>query len=278
MSELLRITDLEIRYPLSTFGGAGLHSSLKDLFVSQTARLFSPNKRTTKRHHQALKSLTLSAQAGDRIGILGQNGSGKTTLCRSIAGLLHPYSGKVQTNGKILALFEPGLYVNPDLTGRENAKLLTTLFFPWHESPQTLIDEALAFSELGTFIDAPVKTYSSGMMSRLCLSVLSGVSSDLLILDEVFGGTDLRFQKLISDRFEKSMTQSGCVILVSHALVQFRKFCNRLIVMHQGEMVFDGDVEKGIEIFTALNLTTPVQNEATQANAAFRESSCPPPA
>lgn len=238
------VKDVSLTYPMFTYAQG---HSLRDKFIEWTK---NPGfSRPKVGRFQAIKNVSFEIKKGERVGLLGVNGSGKSSLCRLLAKILSPQSGEIRTYGKVQALFEPSLYVNPDLTGRENAKLLATLFFG-KQSDVKWVEDALDFSEIGSHLDAPLKSYSHGMQSRLCLSILSTLKSDILILDEVFGGTDIHFQKKLTARFWESLKSSGTVILVSHALSHFRQYCNRVIVLNQGEIEFDGNVEAGIEIFS----------------------------
>jgi ABC-type polysaccharide/polyol phosphate transport system ATPase subunit len=194
------------------------------------------------------KDMDLVVKTGERVGVLGVNGAGKTSLCRCIAGMYRPNSGTVEIKGALRALFNAGVGIQPELTGRENAELLTHFFYPEvsHAESLEIIADSLAFSELGKFLDTPFRLYSNGMQTRLCLSLASARPTDLLILDEVFDGADTFFREKIEARVLKTMQQSGAVIFVSHSFEQIRKVCTRVVVLAGGKILFDGDPETAI--------------------------------
>ena len=195
-----------------------------------------------------MSNLNLSIYEGDRVGVLGVNGAGKSSLCRAIAGGYKPKVGKIETSGKILAIFDTSMGIIPELTGRENATLLYEFLFPElsADNKMKLLKDALEFSELGDFVDVPFYKYSKGMQARLCLSVISSCGSDILILDEVFDGADEFFSKKISERVLDMINASGSVVFVSHSVEQVARVCNRVVVLRGGNVVFDGRVEDGI--------------------------------
>jgi ABC-type polysaccharide/polyol phosphate transport system ATPase subunit len=196
-----------------------------------------------------LEDINLEVKRGDRLGIMGINGSGKTTLCRSISGMFVPQVGTVQVNGEVRAIFDTNVGILPELTGRENAHLLASLIYPYAENKEELIEDAIQFSELGHYIDTPFRNYSKGMQARLCLSLISAIPCDILILDEVYDGADMFFQKKIAARVLDMITHSGAVIFVTHAFEQIREACNRIIVINDKKIIYDGDIEGGIKVF-----------------------------
>lgn len=202
----------------------------------------------------ALDDISFEVKRGDRIGILGINGSGKTTLCRCLSGMLVPSEGSVETHGEVRPIFNTTISVLPELTGRENAEMLALLLFPdlTPEERQSLVNEGLAFAELGDFLDVPFKSYSRGMQARLCLSVITARPCDLLILDEVFEGADLSFQKKISKRTLSMIEDSGAVVLVSHFPEHIKLSCNRVLIIDKSKLVFDGDVDKGLNLYNKI--------------------------
>lgn len=249
-SKILSIKDLNLMFRTYRYG----KDSLRDKFVNIFKKNLFKNQNQETLH--VIKNLNLDIHAGERVGILGVNGSGKTTLCRSIANMLTPASGSIEIYGVCRAIFNTTIGVVPQLTGRENAQLLSVLLFPELNSIErdNLVQEALTFSELGDFLDTPFIYYSKGMQARLCLSIISSKACDLLILDEVFDGADIFFQEKISNRVLKMMKDSKAVLLVSHNYPQIRKACNKVIVIHGGVVAFSGSVEEGIQFYENLNL------------------------
>lgn len=239
---LLRVKDLKVHFELDHYQESGI----RDLFVSAVTHpvefLFKP-----KEIFYVLDGIDLEIKKGMRIGILGVNGTGKTTLCRCIAGMMKAQQGKIESNAEIRAIFDTGTGIMPELTGRENAHLLARLFFPEIADVTPLVNEAIEFSELGHFIDVPFKKYSKGMQSRLMLSLVSSKATDILILDEVFDGADVFFQKKLAERMKAFIKNSGATIFVSHSPEQIRQVCNQVLVLHQGKVLYFGEVEEGIE-------------------------------
>lgn len=201
-----------------------------------------------------LQNINLEVNKGDRIGVVGVNGTGKTSLCRVICEMYRPDKGQVTLNGEVRAIFDTSIGVQPELTGRENAALIARLMFSKISRTElnTLVEEALIFSELGHFVDIPYKNYSKGMQARLCLSLISAKPCDVLILDEVFDGADTFFQKKISNRVLEMIKNSGAVIFVSHSPDQIRSACNRVIVLNEHKIHFDGGVEEGLSAYAHL--------------------------
>lgn len=219
--------------------------SWRDVFV----RRLSGEKAEKPEVLQACRNIDFSVFQGERVAIVGANGAGKTSLCRLIAGYYRPTSGRIERFGRVRALFEVATIVQPELTGRENAELLTKLLYPGEDVSMEL-REALEFSELGRFLDVPLRTYSKGMHARLGLSLATMKAADILILDEVFDGADQFFREKIAARTVRLMEKSGAVIFISHSLQQIRQVCNRVIVLEHGRITFDGAIDPGLSYFS----------------------------
>jgi ABC-type polysaccharide/polyol phosphate transport system ATPase subunit len=246
--EILNLTNVDIVFNSYVYK----HETLRDSFIRSLQGPFGDRGHINSLH--VLKKIDLKVKVGERIGVLGHNGSGKTTLCRCIAGMLTPSSGHVELKGTCRAIFDTGTGILPQLTGRENAHLLSIMMYPdlSKKERKVLLDEALEFSELGDFLDTPYVNYSKGMQARLCLSVLSAKECELLVLDEVFDGADIFFQEKITKRVLTLMEKSGSVLFVSHNLNQVRMACNQVIVLDQGRVWFKGGVEEGIKLYGAM--------------------------
>ncbi len=240
---ILSIENLKLAFPKKLYQT----SSLRDVFISSMSR----SKALTENDiHVVLNGIDLQMHRGDRIGILGKNGVGKSTFCRTISGYYKPPVGNIAVYGTIRALYEASLAFYYELSGRENLKILAEIFYDRNRDDlQALIDESIAFSELGEAIDAPLKTYSKGMQVRLTLSLLSAKPCDLLILDEVFDGVDEFFRKKLSARVRNLIDKSSSVILVSHQENQILEICNRVLVMRDGKFVFDGSPEEAFKVY-----------------------------
>ncbi|MFN7454834.1 MAG: ABC transporter ATP-binding protein [Pseudobdellovibrionaceae bacterium] len=228
------------------------NDSLRDQFVRATQNPLKFLLKEPERLH-VLKNLEFTISQGERVGLLGLNGVGKTSLCRAIAGFYNTGLNIVTVHGKVRAIFDTTMGIYPELTGRENAELLAEFMYAEASDRAELVKEALEFSELGTFLDTPFKNYSNGMQARLCLSLVSARPTDRLILDEVFEGADLFFKQKISQRVLKMIHDSGAVIFVSHDPAQMKEVCNRVLILNQGELIFDGSPEEGHEIYKKMD-------------------------
>ncbi|MFU0826461.1 MAG: Leukotoxin translocation ATP-binding protein LktB [Lachnoclostridium sp.] len=197
----------------------------------------------------ALKDVSLQVKKGDRLGILGLNGAGKSTLLKIIAGVLKPTEGTVTVKGKIAPLLELGAGFEPQYTGAENIYLYGAVLGYSREFIAEKYDEIVAFSELGKFIDVPLKNYSSGMRSRLGFAIATIVEPDVLILDEVLSVGDAKFKKKCEAKIQSMFDKGVTVLFVSHSLPQVQKICNKAILLEQGRIVASGDIDEVSAIY-----------------------------
>lgn len=192
----------------------------------------------------ALKDVTFSVERGDRVGILGLNGAGKSTLLKVIAGVFKPTEGTVKKSGKVAPLIELGAGFEKEYTGSENIFLNGALLGYSRDFIEDKYDEIVEFSELGEFINVPVKNYSSGMRARLGFSIATMVSPEILILDEVLSVGDAKFRKK-SEKKILDMFQDGVTVLfVSHSLEQVKRLCNKAMILDHGKLIAYGDIEE----------------------------------
>lgn len=208
--------------------------------------ILPPYFKDTTTSFYALKNINLDIYEGEKVGIIGMNGSGKTSLCRLITGLYSPSSGSIKTLYRPRGLFSASTAIHSELTGRENTEFLVKLLYPKRSHYRDLVDEIIDFAELGDFADAPFEKYSMGMKTRLCLSIISCRPEKILVLDEVFNGADTYFTQKVSDRFLELINNSGTVVFVSHSLSQVQAICQRCVVLHHGEVVFDGKTDEAL--------------------------------
>lgn len=194
------------------------------------------------------------AKKGDRIALIGKNGAGKTTLCRCLTGIYKPQFGQIKVEGKVRSIIDPATIIYPDLTGRENAKIMMDLLYPSDKGKaQELLSDALEFSGLGAHLDKSFRQYSNGMQTRLCLSLATCTPSDIFILDEVFEGADAEFQEKISARILRLISQSGIVFFVSHSESQIRRVCNKGLLLNEGKIINYGNLDQVFETYSKLN-------------------------
>jgi ABC-2 type transport system ATP-binding protein len=221
--------------------------SLKERIVT-----FGRRGRKFREEFWALSDVAFTIEAGTTIGLIGHNGSGKSTLLKIIGGIISPTAGRVQTRGRIAALLELGAGFHPDLTGRENVFLNASLLGISRAETERRFDEIVAFSGIGEFIDTPVKFYSSGMFVRLAFSVAIHAEPDILLVDEVLAVGDESFQRQCLDKIREFQEQGRTIILVTHGLANVMEFCDRVVLLDHGNLVFDGDPIEGVGKFRDL--------------------------
>lgn len=215
--------------------------------------LFSKFFRHDSKVHDfnAVKNISFSVARGEMLGLVGRNGSGKSTLLKIIAGVYKPTAGRVHLNGTIAPLLELGAGFHLELTGRENIMLNGLLLGfskrEMHERERAIIE----FADIGDFIDAPVKQYSSGMYTRLAFSIATSVDPDILVLDEILAVGDAGFQKKCFDRLERFRASGKTILLVTHSMAQVKDYCDRAILLDQGNMLADGQPREVIELYNA---------------------------
>jgi lipopolysaccharide transport system ATP-binding protein len=197
--------------------------------------------------HEALHDISFDLRRGEALGIIGLNGSGKSTLLQIIAGVLPATSGRVQTHGRIAALLELGSGFNPELTGRENIHINGAILGLERARIDAIMDDIIAFADIGDYIEQPVKTYSSGMALRLAFSVQVHVEPDILIVDEALAVGDAAFQAKAMTRIQEILARGTTMLFVGHDLNALRAFCQRAILLENGRMAMFGAPEEVIE-------------------------------
>jgi lipopolysaccharide transport system ATP-binding protein len=200
----------------------------------------------------ALRNLDLGIEAGDRVGIIGRNGAGKSTLLKILSRITAPTEGIVRIRGRVTSLLEVGTGFHPELTGRENVYLNGAIQGMRRWEIMRKLDEIVDFSEVGKFLDTPVKRYSSGMYIRLAFAVVAHLDSDILLADEVLAVGDLAFQqKCLGKMEEMSKNQGRTVVFVSHQLNAISELCTKAIVLERGSLAFAGSVREGLSRYLA---------------------------
>lgn len=191
----------------------------------------------------ALKDVSFDVRKGEVMGIIGHNGAGKSTLLKVISGILKPTEGSLQVNGTIVPMLELGSGFDFELSGRENIFLNGAILGYSEKFLQDKYDEIVAFSELGEFIEAPLRNYSSGMVMRLAFSIATVVNPDILIVDEILAVGDAAFQEKSKKRMLELMGGGTTVLFVSHSLEQIREMCDRVLWLDHGRMRLCGDAQ-----------------------------------
>jgi ABC-type polysaccharide/polyol phosphate transport system ATPase subunit len=199
----------------------------------------------------ALSNLTLTAGEGDRIGVIGHNGAGKSTLLKLLAGVYPPTTGERVVEGKICSLFDIALGFEPDASGWDNIRYRSYLL---GETPRTVkkkVHQIADFSELGDFLNIPVRYYSSGMMVRLAFSISTAVEPEVLLIDEVLGAGDLAFQIKAKQRMREMMASARLMVLVTHEIPTLEQICNRAIWLQHGSVMMDGKPHEVVAAYKA---------------------------
>ena len=201
---------------------------------------------------RALSDVSIDILNGDRIGLIGLNGAGKTTLLKVFAGVYEPSQGRIVSSGSISSLLDTNVGLNSDATGRENI-ILRGMYMGIHpQEMRTRVDEVAAFTELGHYIDMPVRTYSAGMMIRLAFSISTCVPPDILIMDEWLTAGDAQFLDKAQRRVEEFVRGSSILVLASHSTQLVEQWCNRVILLHQGRVVTMGPVKEVVAAYRRL--------------------------
>ncbi len=191
----------------------------------------------------ALKDVSFEVRKGEVVGIIGRNGAGKSTLLKVISGILKPTEGQVRVDGNIVPMLELGSGFDTDLTGQENIYLNGAILGYAEEFLKDKYDEIVEFSELGKFIDVPIRNYSSGMLMRLAFSIATVVNPEILIVDEILAVGDVSFQEKSKARMLELMSGGTTVLFVSHGLEQIREMCNRVVWLDGGTVKMIGDAK-----------------------------------
>ena len=215
------------------------------LYKNEKARfkaIFTKNRGVKK--HPALKGVSFKIYPGESVGIIGKNGAGKSTLLKIIAGVLQPTKGSVSANGKIVPMLELGSGFDMELNGVENIYLNGAILGYTKEFLDSKFKEIVEFSELGDFINMPIRNYSSGMMARLAFSIATVVKPEILIVDEILSVGDAGFQAKSLKRMMELMSGGTTVLFVSHTLKQIEELCNRVVWLEDHKVKKVGDVKE----------------------------------
>ena len=204
-------------------------------------------KRNQSEVFTALKHIFLTIKKGETVGLVGVNGSGKSTLLKLMTKIIYPNQGKVITHGKLTSLLELGAGFHQDFTGRENIYFNAAIFGLTKQEIDKRLDTIIEFSELGEFIDNPVRTYSSGMYMRLAFSIAINVDADILLIDEILAVGDQHFQDKCFQKLEELKNSDKTIVIVSHSLDQIEKLCTRAIWINEGVVALDGEPHDVIE-------------------------------
>jgi len=202
--------------------------------------LLSFGRRNRKEKRQVLKDINLDIKKGESVALIGVNGSGKSTLLKLMTQIIYPNKGSVKTYGKLTSLLELGAGFHPDFSGRENIYFNASIFGLTRSQIDKRIDKIIEFSELGDFIDNPVRTYSAGMYMRLAFSVAINVDADILLIDVILSVWDQHFQEKCFQKMRELKSEGKTMVYVTHSLGAVEELCNRAVWLHEGVIRKDG--------------------------------------
>src|SRR5919112_2151920 len=215
----------------------------------------------------ALKDINLDVEKGTTLGIIGRNGAGKSTLLSVVAGILQPTEGTVEVDGRLVALFALGAGFNAEFTGRENIMLNGLILGIDHQEMQERFDDIVDFADLGDFIDRPIKTYSSGMRSKLGFAVAVNVEPDVLILDETLAVGDAVYKETALQRMYELRDRGTTILFVSHGMKTVEDFCTEAILLHKGRMLASGETTDIIDRYQRLISKSKTRKNQRQAES-----------
>lgn len=246
MSNFIKLEGVNLHYSSVAYQERSLKS-----WLAKLARANSSKQTVTDVH--ALKNVNLEIHEGERVGLLGHNGAGKSTFLKTVAGLYPTSSGRLHVQGKVRSLFDLSLGFEPDATGRENILYRGLLLGLSPKYMRSIQDEIVEFADLGEFIDYPIKTYSAGMQVRLAFAISTSVGGNILLLDEVIGAGDANFMIKAKKRITALIEQAEILVLASHDFGTLKEICQRGLVFHKGQIVFDGPILEAVSKYKDVN-------------------------
>ena len=237
--------------PVISLKGVGKRYKISSSRSSWIKDLFRPGKSSTH-EFWAVEDVDLEIEAGSTLGVLGRNGAGKSTLLRMISGVSRPTAGEVRVEGRLAAIFSTGAGFNPEFTGRDNVMLNGLILGISRDEMLARMDDIEAFADIGEFMDQPIKTYSSGMKSRLGFAVAVNVEADILVLDEALSAGDAAFKKKALQRMYDLRDSGTTVLFVSHSIGMVKRFCTDAILLHKGRLVTTGKPDEVVDRYREL--------------------------
>ena len=252
---MIRVQDVKKQYRLGQIGGGTLRGDLQSWWARKRGKedpntLIGTDQRLIGTTFMALNGVSFMVNKGEAVGIIGSNGAGKSTLLKLLTHVTAPTSGDIDLYGRVASMLEVGTGFHPEMTGRENVYLNGAILGMTRAEIDAKMAEIIEFSEVGDFIDTPVKRYSSGMFVKLAFSVAAHLDSEIMIMDEVLAVGDMKFQKKCLTKMRQAAQRDGKTVLyVSHNMATIRDLCDRCIVLDKGKVIFDGGVDEGIALY-----------------------------
>lgn len=250
----ISITGLKKKYKLGAIGGGTLTGDIQTWWARKHGKedpnsIIGSEEVKLGEEFYALNGIDLEVKKGEALGIIGMNGAGKSTLLKILSRVTAPSEGEVHIKGRITSMLEVGTGFHGELTGRENIYMNGAILGMTKKEVDEKIEEIIDFSECRQFIDTPVKRYSSGMYVKLAFAVAAHLESEIMIMDEVLAVGDVKFQKKCLGKMGEGAQSGKTILYVSHNMATIRKLCTRCIVLKHGKIIFDGDVEKAIDVY-----------------------------
>jgi ABC-2 type transport system ATP-binding protein/lipopolysaccharide transport system ATP-binding protein len=239
-----RLHGVSVSFPVYSTGNRSLKNAM--LAATTGGRIGSDANHVIVK---ALDQVSLRLDHGDRVALIGHNGAGKTTLLRVLAGIFEPLVGDVRIEGKVTPMFDVSLGIDPESTGYENIILRGLYLGLTKAETMARIDDIAAFTELGQFLNLPVRTYSAGMQARLAFAMATCIDPEILLLDEGVGAGDAEFLERANQRLDAFVNRAGILVLASHSTELVRKFCTKVILMEHGRKVWTGEVDEGLAFY-----------------------------
>ena len=248
---MVKIENVKKQYTLGVIGGTTLKDSIARWWAKIRKKEDPTKKIGAKKVNQgekfmALNGVSFEVKKGEAIALIGHNGAGKSTLLKLITRVTAPTEGKIYLNGRVASMLEVGTGFHAELTGRENVYMNGAILGMTKKEIDAKIDDIIEFSEVGEFIDTPVKRYSSGMFVKLAFSVAAHLDAEIMLMDEVLAVGDMAFQNKCINKMKEVANSGKTIIYVSHNMATIRALCNRCVVLNKGEVEFVGAVEEGI--------------------------------
>ena len=233
---MIKLENISMRFNL----GIEKNFSIKEAFIS----VFDKSRRQKKTEFWALSDVSFDVKKGEVIGLIGSNGAGKSTLLKVVSGVMKPTKGKVTVNGQISPMIELGAGFDPELTARENIYLNGSILGYSKEFIDEKFEEIVEFSELRSFLDAPVKNFSSGMVAKLAFSIATVVDPEILIVDEILSVGDIKFQEKSKNKMMQMIKGGTTVLYVSHSLESIEELCDRVVWLEHGKVIKVGNTKE----------------------------------
>jgi ABC-2 type transport system ATP-binding protein/lipopolysaccharide transport system ATP-binding protein len=247
MSTYIKIQNLSLNYPIYDYRALSLKFALRSLASAGT---IMTNEGGIP-YVRSLENINLSLQPGDRLALIGGNGAGKTTLLKVIAGIYEPTTGSCEVKGKMTTLLGTGFGLDEEATGYQNIILGGIALGYRLKEMKAAIEGIAEFSELGNFLEMPLRTYSAGMKARLAFAIATCNKPDIVLLDEGIGAGDASFYEKANERLKGFLSDASIMILASHSNALLRNFCNKCLILENGHPLFFGDLQEGLKIYEA---------------------------